>query len=277
MKEIILLSFLTLPLVFNAQNTADYTVYYEFKCISDTVDRTFFSTEEFILLRVGEASRFMTSAQYYNDSIVSVFSNNYPQPNFKSQRELQAYADLVKEKIKNKPIRSNYRIIKNFATGNFISIRMYSLAPIQYMEESMNMSWSITNEVDTMFGLPCTKATTHYGGRDYEAWFTSEVPISDGPYVFQGLPGLILKLADGQGWYTFKVKQIITENTDRYISPNWLNEYAQKIDRETFVNKMIERKNNPRMPTSVLNYPEEKMLERKKLYEKRFDLLIEKY
>ena len=43
------------------------------------------------------------------------------------------------------------------------------------------------------------KATTSYGGRDWIAWFTAEIPFQDGPYKFYGLPGLIVKMEDTTG------------------------------------------------------------------------------
>mgnify|MGYP003613018769 CR=1 FL=1 len=35
------------------------------------------------------------------------------------------------------------------------------------------------------------------------AWFTTDLPYQDGPYKFTGLPGLIVKVEDAQGEYSF--------------------------------------------------------------------------
>ncbi len=276
-KTLLLCLFLSQSLLFSAQNIADYIVYYDFTFITDTIYRTFSSREEFTLFRVGQESRFMSSARYYNDSISAVFNKNYPEPDFKSLEEMQKYTNLISEKISHKSVRSDYKVIKNFETGNFISVRMYSVIPIQYMEEPMNLAWEIMNESDTILGLPCMKAMTNYGGRRYIAWFTPVVPINDGPYVFQGLPGLILKVIDDKGWYTFTVKNIITEKINNIVLRDWIYENSQKIDRKTFINKMTDYKQNPAIPAQVLNAPEEMRLERKKAFEKRFDMLIEQY
>lgn len=274
--SILLVSFFTSNFSLNAQSIADYTIYYDFIFITDTVNNTFSSPEEFVLLRIGQESIFMTNARYYNDSALTAFSRNYSEPDFKSQEELQKYVNLVLEKVPTKAIRSDYRIIKNFETSNITSVRMYSSVPIQYMEETMAFEWDFTEGIDTILGLPCMKANTSYGGRHYYAWFTLDVPINDGPYVFQGLPGLILKVVDDKGWYTFTAKNIITEKKQAVVK-EWIDDKSQKIDRKTFVEKMIGYKRNPSMPTGVLNFPEEKRLERKSAFEKRFDLLIEQY
>lgn len=38
------------------------------------------------------------------------------------------------------------------------------------------------------------KVITSFAGRDYEAWFTIEIPIPDEPYVFYGFPELIVEI-----------------------------------------------------------------------------------
>ena len=51
----------------------------------------------------------------------------------------------------------------------------------------------------------CIKATTTWAGRNYTAWFTKEIPISDGPYKFNLLPGLIVELYDDNKHYHFEL------------------------------------------------------------------------
>jgi GLPGLI family protein len=54
--------------------------------------------------------------------------------------------------------------------------------------------WKVLNESKLILGYKCKKAVTTYYGIDIYAWFTEEVPISDGPSIYSGLPGLILKI-----------------------------------------------------------------------------------
>jgi GLPGLI family protein len=69
------------------------------------------------------------------------------------------------------------------------------------------LTWEITADQETLNGYACTKATTTYAGRNYIAWFTSEIPIADGPYIFGGLPGLIVKIYDTKNHYVFSLEQ----------------------------------------------------------------------
>lgn len=63
--------------------------------------------------------------------------------------------------------------------------------------------WQITNETDTILNYLCKKATVTYAGREYIAWFTLDIPLSDGPWKFHGLPGLIVKVEDSEGLFRF--------------------------------------------------------------------------
>ena len=57
-------------------------------------------------------------------------------------------------------------------------------------------------------GFNCQQATVHFRGRNYEAWFTEEIPTSVGPWKFFGLPGLILEVKDSQNRVYFYAQKI---------------------------------------------------------------------
>lgn len=68
--------------------------------------------------------------------------------------------------------------------------------------------WSLTDETATVLGYKCQKATCHWRGRDFVAWFAPDIPIRRGPWLFGGLPGLILKVYDKDRHYTFEAVSI---------------------------------------------------------------------
>lgn len=80
-----------------------------------------------------------------------------------------------------------------------------------YTEEAVPQKWSITSDTLTIFGYSCHKAKCSYRGRDYEAWFTIDIPTDKGPWKFCGLPGLILKVQDSKQHYIFEIQSIKVE------------------------------------------------------------------
>jgi GLPGLI family protein len=65
-----------------------------------------------------------------------------------------------------------------------------------YTEALPVFDWEILTDTLTVMTYLCQKATCHFRGRDFVAWFTLDIPINNGPWKFGGLPGLILKVSD---------------------------------------------------------------------------------
>ena len=75
-------------------------------------------------------------------------------------------------------------------------------------EDDFNWDWKITNKTKKIGNFLCYKATTNFRGRKYTAWFTKQVPVSFGPWKFNGLPGLILEITDSKGIVTIVATKI---------------------------------------------------------------------
>ena len=65
------------------------------------------------------------------------------------------------------------------------------------------IEWTLRDGTREVIGYDCRRATCRFRGRDYEAWYTEELPLATGPWKFHGLPGLILKASDSRQHYTF--------------------------------------------------------------------------
>ena len=77
-----------------------------------------------------------------------------------------------------------------------------------YTEPWPLMQWTLANDSQTILGHRCQKATCHFRGRDFVAWFATDVPIKGGPWKFGGLPGCILKVYDVQKIYVWEAVAI---------------------------------------------------------------------
>jgi GLPGLI family protein len=73
-----------------------------------------------------------------------------------------------------------------------------------YQDSLKKPIWKLEKDTITVLGHVCQKATTFFKGRYFTAWFAKEINISDGPWLFYGLPGLILKVNDDKMQFSFE-------------------------------------------------------------------------
>jgi GLPGLI family protein len=82
------------------------------------------------------------------------------------------------------------------------------------------INWNIDNKaIKKINGYTCNKAITKFRGREYEAWFTTQIPINFGPFKFNGLPGLIISINSIGGnsfnsWIATRINTKFDEKTD---------------------------------------------------------------
>lgn len=97
-------------------------------------------------------------------------------------------------------------LYKKKQAGEIIIIDRSEDAPNKYRcIDKVTHQWNIETDTLTILGYLCQKASTTFRGRTYEAWFTSDIPVNDGPWKFYGLPGLILKVNDTENIFSFEI------------------------------------------------------------------------
>ena len=72
-------------------------------------------------------------------------------------------------------------------------------------DEVETADWQITGAQKIFHGQSCQQAIARQFGRTWIAWFAPQIPLSDGPYKFRGLPGLIVEVYDEALQYRFKL------------------------------------------------------------------------
>lgn len=127
----------------------------------------------------------------------------------------------------------------NFA---FAGEQLYS-----YPTEDL-VEWKLLNETKKLMNFNVQKATTNFGGRIWTAWFTKEMPFSEGPYKFKGLPGLVISIEDSQQQYVFSLVKS-KKLAETYDTSNILEvRYGDKpllISEKIFIKKSLEYYNDP--------------------------------
>jgi GLPGLI family protein len=157
-------------------------------------------------LEVGEhTSRYHSIFAYYRDSVITAWSAK-PVPEVPIEQPKAArgkYFGWSEYKY------SEY--VKDFSTNTFTEYaRMPSPMELKfkYSENIPQQSWKILEDTSTVVGHLCQKATCSFSGREFTAWFSTEIPISNGPWKFGGLPGLVLRVFDKDKLYVFECVKI---------------------------------------------------------------------
>lgn len=213
-KSLILLAFMSIIANVNAQwwkpqhhyyDTVEYVVMYELTFREDTAHLDRYRTENH-MLSIGkkrDVSSFRGYGTYrHNMELKKAGDSGLTEELIKTGRIGKVFSDVPSSAIR-------CSIFKNMTSKNITTIDHIYMQGMYEYEESFNaFNWQITAETDTINNYVCQKAICDFGGRTWEAWFTSELPFSDGPYKFCNLPGLILNIADRENHYSWKFLSI---------------------------------------------------------------------
>lgn len=181
---------------------------YETAVNPDSINLVTMKMERTFLDVKGNKSLFISENKLKKDSLYASVK-----PDEKADRK-KADKDLLKQggKKQIEPTFFEYFITKSIPEQKVYYYDRVGGRQIYYQEDRP-IKWQITNEIEKQNGYPSQKAIANFGGRIWTAWFTKEINVSDGPYKFSGLPGLIVKLEDDKGDYKFDlVKKINIKN-----------------------------------------------------------------
>lgn len=139
----------------------------------------------------------------YVENDLFVLQIREKQSAFYSQNYMKMMSDpasLAKAKIDINKISSNYIIAKE--EGKLYHFLRIEEDMVKY-EDLNKPVWKLKKEYKTIDSMNCQQATTSFGGRDYVAWFSKDIPLPEGPYKFKNLPGLVVELYSTDGDYHF--------------------------------------------------------------------------
>lgn len=107
-------------------------------------------------------------------------------------------------------------------------------------EAQEKAKWNFVNETKIIQGYNCKKAVGKYHHKTIVAWYTEEIPISDGPYTFKNLPGLVLEAYDSKDYFHFTL-----ESLKRVAKPIRPLEGTVNTDYDKFSKKRAQVFNDP--------------------------------
>lgn len=214
MKHLPLLALLFVAQIFTAQ--ANRFVY-EVRMRPDSTAKKDMKTENAYLDVTAGKSMFYSEKMLQRDSL------------FARMRQTGG-ASFDRSQMENLRSAMEYTVNKDLSTGTVNLSSRIGRDQYSY-DEDRKMEWKILPETAQIGEYKAQKAETAFGGRNWTAWFTTEIPFQDGPYKFSGLPGLIVKVEDEAGDYSFDLKE--TKNIAGFPEINTRGNIS-KVKRKDF-------------------------------------------
>ena len=198
-------------------DTCTLNIQYRMSSVEDTKNPKK-KRENFMLLQIGKhVSKFSDFFRLKTDSLSTIYAQQ-------KMDEVETLNRLI-------PIQKDCITFNIFKDNPNNDITVTDYMPMggmyKYKEDKIKPSWIIDKDTQTICGYLCKKAVTTFRGRNYTAWYTEQIPISDGPWKFWGLPGLILKVLDEKNEYEFtcaaierpkRIEEIYIKNIEYFNS-----------------------------------------------------------
>lgn len=140
-------------------------------------------------------------------------------------------------------ISASEGLYKNFKTNEYRYSKNILTKPFLIIDTLQIPHWKITGETDSIGGYKTQKATAIIDGKKVMAWYSDEIPVSDGPANYYGLPGLILKTED-EG-KTYEALKISTEKDFEIVKPTKGKQVNRETHKKIYDQKIKELKSNP--------------------------------
>ncbi len=205
----------------NYSQAQSYKFVYRLNFRTDSTKIEDIKTELFTLYLNENISVFASQNKILIDSLRSETKNN------------QSLGLLLIANLSSVP-RTKFRfvIFKNRQFKTCVTRQKVLSDNFEYEEPIDGFEWKFKNDTISLLGYKCKTASTKYCGRTYNAWYGEQVPVSDGPYKFTGLPGLIFKIVDLKNNFDFELIGI--QKWDNKLPP-LNNEQIIKTTKTKFI------------------------------------------
>ena len=84
------------------------------------------------------------------------------------------------------------RMVNGFENKNYYT-HLYDYLVVKSNDKIM---WKLNEQMKEVQGIKLHQASTKFGGRDWTAWYNPQIPLQEGPYKFNGLPGMVYEVYD---------------------------------------------------------------------------------
>lgn len=224
----LLITFVCIALLRGNAIGADFRAIYDFEFTKDSIHST--KGNDILYLELSEKGSFCFSYYtYYTDSLRST-------PNGRAVWGQLFSAAIAKDGVNATSFphkRSKFAITKYNGSDTICVKNLIDNDIFEYNTFKSEFNWQLCDSTKNISGFESYKATCSYHGREWVVWFSPEVPFSDGPWAFCGLPGLILEAHDKDNLFSFR---LIGLTPNQEPKEDWLDN-GKKTDRISFLKK----------------------------------------
>ncbi|PKV50362.1 GLPGLI family protein [Aquimarina sp. MAR_2010_214] len=221
MKKLLFLVFvLAISIYVNAQNQVNGIVQYDF------------------IINNPNGTSFANPYKLYFSNNISFYIKNGKGKRISEADEntMLINGKIVEEKIMKSSLSKNY-VYTNLSENMLIFREGINQKLFVVNDSVANIKWKLSTENKKIGKYTCQKADGMYRGRTYTVWFTSEIPVSHGPWKLRGLPGLILEARDEKNLYGFKAT-LVDLSPNKKIIDERLKE--PEVEKFSNIEKYIE-------------------------------------
>lgn len=178
-------------------DTAQVLVHYKFSHVRDTNNRAHPYTENMVLF-VGKAA---ASYKSYDRQLQNALFRRQMQEAITNSAD----GNIRLDRHITGSATEYYQFINN---GKLVCKEMTMMDSYIINDVLPVLNWHISGDKANFGELHCQRATCHFKGRDYTAWFCADLPVHVGPWKLNGLPGVIIEAYDAKKDIFFKFDRI---------------------------------------------------------------------
>lgn len=113
--------------------------------------------------------------------------------------------------IQIKMFRPENLTYKNLDADEMVEQKDFLSRKFLIKSELGNLKWKLVKEQKEILGYACQKAELQDTGKVVVAWYSSQIPVSNGPDEYGELPGMILQLDIDNGRRTVTATKVVTD------------------------------------------------------------------
>ncbi|WP_103865436.1 GLPGLI family protein [Aquimarina sp. I32.4] len=199
---------------------------------------------------------FATPYKLHFNSTISLYTREGKGEQIKNkQSETREGGGTISEhKVMKSSSPSAYYYTNN--RTNELIFRETIVGKLYVVEDSIEtIQWQLHPGNKKIGMYSCQKAIAKYRGREYTVWFTSEIPVSHGPWKLRGLPGLILEVTEETGKFEFRAIKINLQPESKIVQEKLKKPTLNKITDMTTYKKVLKNKHKDTMAKAIASLP----------------------